>query len=486
MKKILFFEYLPILSFKEMDELVELAHLKRFRLEALEITLLKSIIESFKKDGIAVLNKTSLSNFVGGEDFNWNNALKKYLAVIRSYIQFVQVESDPIESGLQRGLYFKSKLGYKYARKEFENGLRKLDKQVSRGIEYYHNKYRFYFQKYDISGFFNNNILLGGFTEMNDYLDRHYVLCKLLIASEVRNMKEFQSQSIEIWNEKEVDAKAEAFNAKDQNPVFTLLANIKRIRNFDQEEKLDDYTLSLYDRLFQEFKSNYHLVEGTKEGKQTFVHLSNFCIAQQRRGKENYLAKRFELMLFGLDTGALMKDGRISQTSFWNIIIAAIKLNKFDEAKKLLTNYADRVDQTTDKESFLMFCKAQINFFEHNYVAALADALKIRFTNPTFRIMQRILELKCHFELSQNNGDGLNFLITQIENFNRNTKSIKSVSIFLRQNYLNFGRILRKIVWAKIRQDFTPNKQKKWLAELQNTKNINSKLWLKDILTRSN
>jgi hypothetical protein len=189
-------------------------------------------------------------------------------------------------------------------------------------------------------------------------------------------------------------------------------------------------------------------------------------------------------MLFGLETGASMHNGKASQTFFWNIIIAAIKLNKFKEARDLLSNHADKVDFTSDRESFVKLCRGQINFFEGNFDAALTDVLKVKFSNPIFRLIQRILELKCHYELSQNNEDGLNFLITQIENFNRTTKGIKSLSVFLRQNYFNFGKILRKIVWAKIRQDFNPNKQKKWLAELENVNNINSKLWLKDILTR--
>lgn len=299
-------------------------------------------------------------------------------------------------------------------------------------------------------------------------LDTFYIINKLKLSAEMINLSE-------AW-------------AVEYDPVMLneILHHLKNSKNIDTP------AVRIYYEIVKMLTSTpsephyFHLKDLLKthgalfpreELNDMYIFARNYCAQKINNGDSSYLSEVFDLYRMLLEDEVLIVNGFLSQWDYKNITAVALRVEAFDWAWDFIKEFKEKI-RAEDRENAFSFNLANYYYHRKEYEKTMSLIRNVAFTDTYYNLDCKVLLLKSYFELEE-----IQALHSLIDSFYMYLKRNKAISEFQRSSYLNFLRIVRKLLRLK------PNDEKKRtsiLLELDRSHPIANVSWLKKKLNSFN
>jgi len=334
------------------------------------------------------------------------------------------------------------------------------EKSKIRNHEYFHHEYLLY-EKMDQSVVshsrrsFDKNLQL-----QSDNLDLYYFSNKLRIACDMVNRNiviqagyhcDFLDDILAYY-----EKNYRAFQSYPALSVYYLI--LKMIQNSDDEKS--------YLQLKADLLSHQQLFPQL-ELWTLYKHAINFCIKQINTGKGKYYEELLDLYKVLLKNKIIFPNGYLSQWTFKNIITVSSHLEAFEWTRSFIDQYEAYLIPE-ERFNAITYNRASLYSAQKDYQGALQTLHNVEFTDSSYHLGAKIIQLKCFYELKET--EALNALI---EAFRKYLLRNKDISDYRKKANNNMLKISKGIYQLKINKNTMTTS-----AYNQKRRSINSKLEL--------
>lgn len=291
-------------------------------------------------------------------------------------------------------------------------------------------------------------------TQCMNYLDLFYATAKLKYACEDLNRQNVLRTSSLIKHT------PTAINIAKDFPKEQLLRLYQLLFQFNKSP-----SLALFHEIKQMLLDDSMQID-LEEQVNVLSYLINYTSSQLKSGKTKYVKEAFDLNIFGLKKGILLKDGFISPSIFHNIINLGCWLGEFEWVDSFLKNHEKYIKKTYRKDA-VMLAKANIAYEKADYPDVLDLLNHVEFSDIHFALRAKTLILRTYFE--QNQGEYL--ILPFCETFEKFVKRNFGVDGQTAKAGLNFIQLVKKLSRKKI-------KKAALKTEIINTELVLFKPWL--------
>lgn len=291
-----------------------------------------------------------------------------------------------------------------------------------------------------------------------DSLDFFYLTEKLKYACAMLNSQAVTTTPFDLhW----LDEIRQAFENKPfpaEAPGIEVYFRILRLLTRDQADE-DFQQLKL---LLEQNSTRFEAPEMAT----LYEYALNYCIRQIRKVREEYVEEALTLYQRGVDSGILLRGGKLSPWHFKNIIKLALRLRRFDWTEQFIREKNALLDDDF-KTDALHYNLAELFFYTHRYDEALIHLNKVEFTDVHYNLGAKEMLAKIYQETGAT--DALESLLHAFKVYLRRNKII---SEDVRRTYLNFIQLLRQIIQA------TPDRYPALHQKIERTALLTAKNWL--------
>lgn len=391
--------------------------------------------------------------------------VREFSAVVEDYILLERLRSDKqlrkkmlVKEYGQRNLY-------EYFKKGTEELVSGFDESYVKDMEHYSEHIQLY-QDYCFHPMTDNNDVEDDSLEkLMDSLDAYFVLAKYRFAQVLRNRNTMFKNKVEYrFFDMVRESKDDFFK---ENEIISLYEVLNKIYNENDE------------KYFLELKNIFFPIIGKIKRTDCriiyFLGL-NFCTRQINIGKSDYFLEQFDWYSIGLGNDLLIENGKMSDSTFNNIVNAACYKKDYRWAENFIQNHEKYLDVSI-KEDALKYSKAILNYEQKKYNEALLLVVNHSF-DLIYQLRIRTWRVVIAFELALNDNSFYETLNSHIDSYK---KYIQRNTYFSEASVLPFKNhlmITEKLV-KKIRSNERRANVKEWLVEvMKKEKKIALKRWL--------
>lgn len=341
-------------------------------------------------------------------------------------------------------------------------------KETSRSgisVWYHWNLYRMYHLRY-----YSRDTVKTAPGEMNldlswEQLEHAYLAAKLRIALEMGTLKSINGKIPSVaFSDEELTALKARLTEKD---IFLFLyCHAYDLMAHPSEEKFHHLKLQL-------LKLGKYLSKD--EQGNLLTPLINYASTAIRKGQDQFYAEASFLHHYGLDTGVLLQDGKITPELLFNVINLTCEAQELAKAKALLEKWTPSLPASLQEEA-LVALKGRIEFHSKKYMAAAGQFFSIkRFNNHLMELVARTTSVQSHYELKE-----YDILLSFCMNFAKAlARSEDRFSQHYRDAYGNFVKMVQALISAKRDQHTSlPEKQAKLQQKIAKQSALVCKNWL--------
>lgn len=404
--------------------------------------------------------------------FNYSkltNLMSDFSQLVEEYLILLEYKQDQFQKQEMLAKAFGRRNAYDLFEKGTMKLLAELDEQPFRDIAYFEKAKRLlgsYFfhpltKKYQTSVDYPE--------EMMDHLDLHFLLSKLQLSAELLSRQKYLSKKYEIkWLEESL--KESEIISSEELPLLLVYSNL--IRLMDQPETAQFYLVK------QEFKTHLKKIP---QSDQFFIfqQLLNYAIQQINRGVFTFNKEALELYKIGLSLGILMEKGQMTESTFSNIVSAASVLKEFDWAASFIDQYQGFLEEHI-RESVCILSYAILSFRKGDYSKSIDLLQQYPFSMILHQLKARSYIVRCWYEEYLLNEEYYEFLMAQIDAFEKFLRRNEEVSTDRQAGFLNFIKILKRLVDYRIQNKTTAPFKEKLLKKLNDYNQIMMKRWLEE------
>lgn len=361
-------------------------------------------------------------------------------------------ESSNLKRSCQLQALAENSLRDLYLKKQEKDIIINEGKASSIWDEFY--KMRSLFNNYYYAISPTNNKYRDEFSELLVSIRRATSTIAQLLLVEVKNREKLLTES---WEKQSTFIE---LLSRDETHVKKIADNLILMNNYGN---VNSYKF-LMDIIWTEKRLKY-----SKHIQYSIVaYAENYLLGVIKKG-ENRAHELLDLYEHSIKNGFYTLNDTITLLKFANIIGAASKLGKEEWARKLVDNWAHKVDQKNIK-SIYKLGHALIDFHEKKYDKVIYALSQMKSSNFQHRYRSRWLYLRAQFEL---NRDYVDAIKTQIDNFRRfiianrtkiNRQTFEGLKTSLR--ILNMLLDMKDI--EQVKEYYTSSKyvfERKWIVE---------------------
>ncbi|MEO1263846.1 MAG: hypothetical protein AAFZ15_33885 [Bacteroidota bacterium] len=415
-----------------------------------KIKVFKKLFPSREYDHQKLLNLMS----------DFNRLLEKYLIIL-------QLEKEELE---QQKLLLKSYAGRPGNYDLFEKTINHInqitDKFPFQDEQYYQIKYWLDQQYLDHPGTDKFKLKGNQYKVSMDYLDKRYILEKLLLSCEMKTREKPLSEKHEIWLLDEILNDKRDFIAL--NSVAGIYVEMLMLLKSNKEES--------YHRLKE--LSLPKLKMFNKQLQQNILQcLINFTIQKGNAGDESYIKENLELYKLGLEYNLLANGGAISDIIYLNIISIASKAGDINWCLHFINNYSELVEKNIRTEAKAMGMIIYY-FYQNNADKIIEELNSISYVNDNYQLQARSFLLKLNYQTFHDDLNYFEVFFSQSESFEKYLRRNTAISEKRKKRYINHISAIKKIAKAKIDKKFRNKSGHELRQQIIETKNIYSRSWL--------
>ena len=312
--------------------------------------------------------------------------------------------------------------------------------------------------------------------QKNDELDLFYLSTKLKIASDMasRNLVVKGNYDCHFLEELIIRVQKDEEKYLSYPAVSVYYHVLQTMQNEEQEHFYFQLKQLLADNLVAFPKEELRIL---------YDYARNYCIRKINKGNNSYYQEILSLYQFLLDKKIIFKNNYLTQWDYKNIITVGVRLGQFDWTEQFIEKYKNMLPPK-EQENAYIYNLASFHYERKNYKKSLLLLHEVKFTDSSYYIGAKIIQLKSYYELDE--GDAYYALI---EAFRIYIIRNRTLSDLRKRANLNFIKLAQKVY--KLR-DESYILRKKALVEridklellIKTTSPLMNKGWLEEVLKR--
>lgn len=168
----------------------------------------------------------------------------------------------------------------------------------------------------------------------------------------------------------------------------------------------------------------------------------------------NWEQEIFNLYRLGLSDSSILHKGKMTETTFMNIVYQACRLQEFDWLAQFLTNTAQKLINS-QPANYIRLAKSYAAFFQGKFEECLQLTSNISLKDSSItEINRRSLQIRAAFECYLINPIYQPILISFIDSYNKYLIRNTILSTQKKQIYFNLNLMIKKLTnWLTSKQD---------------------------------
>ena len=315
---------------------------------------------------------------------------------------------------------------------------------------------------------FNENLQLK-----NDELDLFYVATKVKIASDMASRNLVIQGNYDCHFLDEVLEQIESnFEFYQNYPAITVYYNvIQTMTNKDEA-----YYFQLKDLL-----ANNLSVFPKEELRVLYDYARNYCIRKINQGNSTYYKEILSLYQFLLDKQIIFKNGYLTQWDYKNIVTVGMRLKEYDWTNRFIHKYKIQLPPS-EQENAYIYNMAVYHYEQKAYEKSLLMLHEVRFTDASYHIGAKIIQLKSYYELDESEA-----FYSLIETFRIYIIRNKKLSDYRKKANLNFLKLAQKTFKFRdetfiFNKKTLEEKRKLLQNEIENLTPLINKTWISQVI----
>lgn len=302
---------------------------------------------------------------------------------------------------------------------------------------------------------------------MLDQLDAYFITKKLRLASELvaRNSIKKQQTTLRLMDGVLAELKEKT---KPSNVLFLAYSLLYQLIN--QGGKPEYFALK--EMLFEKFAQlNFN------DQQSMLIQLLNFAIRTGNQGDHAFLTESFDLYWFGLEHKLLLENGKVTDSTFTNIVFVGCKVGALDKVETFIQGYVDYLEDSV-REDAEKLALAYLYYHRQEYERVDELIGQVPFRQVFYQIRSRGILLLALFELFQQDDSFVEPLLYRIEAFDKYLRRNQAINNTQKGYYVNFLKYLRKITQIGAGPGITPTEKGKLRKEIAGHQDLINKSWL--------
>ena len=469
-------EAISALNAEEFDRLGKLVHAAYFNKNKKIIALFKLIDKEYPMFKQEQLQKERIYPILFGNnaynELQLNNIISDLLQLV---YQFMGQEQFRKRKSLQMSLVMDELL-----EKDLNSHIPKIvkksqliqSKSTLRNQDYFLEEYhladkldRFFLTKFKRT--YDENL-----QRKNDALDLYYHINKLRIACDMKSRdivtgSGYQCHYLEdvVKHYKETERYASYGVLKIYYEILMMLENA------------DDETF--YFNVKEHLGCNLGLFTH-EELRYLYNYLLNYCIKKINSGLGIYYKEVLEIYQLMLKERFIFKNGYLTHWTFKNIVTVGLRIPDYDWTESFILKYKENI-LIEDRQTSLAFNLANLYYAKKDFKNALEQLQDIRFSDHSYQLGAKIIQLKSYFELNE-----VEPFYALIEASRKFIHRSSQLSDYGKTANINFVKLCRQIFRLKLEKKIITNsafeqRQRAIANKLKQTKMIANKDWLEEV-----
>lgn len=217
-----------------------------------------------------------------------------------------------------------------------------------------------------------------------------------------------------------------------QEPIIRLYLDIYQMLREESEEA---HFAQLIDNLeiYTDRISHYDLTE-------IYQFAINYCARKIRKGREPYVEEALKLYLTGIESRFLIIDGQLSPWTYANVIKLYLRQKKYEAAQHFIEKFLPYLPEAFQQNAY-HYNLAELFYYTKEPGKAQSHLIKVAYNDLNYYLGARVLLAKIYYETEEE--DALSSLLAAFMMFLQRNKEL---SHDLKQTYLNFCKILARII----------------------------------------
>ncbi len=395
------------------------------------------------------------------DDARWRHVQSFLLLQIENFLAQRALEQVPLLYDLHMAPAYREKGLAKPLNNVLQRAAGKLS-QLPRDQEFYYWEYRLEWEKYaatesDTRSRDNN------LAAVSRSLDVFLLASKLRMACLMESHRAVYNTAYDLSFLPALVAYLE-HNALREIPIIALYYHCYRALTGGQEADFRAFRRQLE-------RQGDQLPAGERR---TFLLLAvNYCIRRLNTGASAYIREAFDLYRIGLDSAALLENGRLGRFAYKNIVALGLRLEEFAWVEDFIHRYEPYLEpkyRAANRDYNL----ARLYFAQKDYHSAMPLLAQVDESDLLLNLDSRVMLLKMYYESGE--WDALEALLSSFKVLLLRKKKVIG---YHQSHYLNTLRYIRKL--TRLNQN---DKQAvaAFRAEVSQSKTINEKEWLMEQL----
>ncbi|CAA6824234.1 MAG: Unknown protein [uncultured Aureispira sp.] len=314
---------------------------------------------------------------------------------------------------------------------------------------------------------YNENLQLK-----NDFLDLFFITKKLKVACDMVSRNIVIGSNYEYRLVDELLVYLEQENSPyGAEPTIKIYAAVLKMLLYGEKGDEEYFKVKKWLVAHQAIFSKLEL-------KNIYDYLENHCIQRYNKtASEQYLKEMLDISKFLVQHEINFVDGYLSDGDYKNIGTSAINLGDYEWAAEFIETYKEALIPAYQKSAYSLLMGFLL-YAKKEYGVALQALHNVVFTNYTYHIGAKMIQLKIYYEI--NEGEALYSLTDAFRNYLKRNKQLTEDRRVVYYNFINLIRRTYKLKESKEYQsDEKFNKERQKLELLfKETNPIASKTWL--------
>ena len=215
----------------------------------------------------------------------------------------------------------------------------------------------------------------------------------------------------------------------------------------------------LFQKLKKEITNNKKLFPET-ELRDLILVAINYCIRQQNRGELAYIEDALDLFQLGLNEGVLLESGVLSPYTYKNVLMLALKIDKYEWAEQFLVDYKKNLPEK-ERENLYKYNCAIFSFKKKDFSNVIKLLQETNLKEVLFNLHVRLMLMQIYYDLNE-----FNVLDSYIESSKIYLHRQNDIG-YHKESYTNFFRTLEKFLKSDLRATAVKDKLRQEVTETQ-------------------
>ncbi len=407
------------------------------RNEAL-VTLYDLLISHLNEKEKADLEKTELwEKIYPGESYDdvlFRKNCSDLLKLVEDFLAQQVFEENPIHQATYLIEAVAKKKMDKLYNSAMKSARRLISQQPYRNASYYLSQYQVEKNYYDLMSQEHNRSAKLNAEDILTNLDRFFLSEKLLYACLVLSQTSMVSHEYKVLLMDEIAAQIEKTGFEDIPSVavyYQIYLTYVDAENTDHYFKLR--------RLLEKYGDVF------PKNEEEFIYEAalNYCVKKLNQGSRQFLEEYFNVTEILLEKELLLTDGELSPWHFRNIVVAALRLGKFDWTEQFIYKYKIYLPLAM-RENAVSFNLAQLYFSQKKFDKVIELLRNVEYEDFTYNLNSKTMLLSTYYEM-----DEVEPLYSLMDSFRTYLNRHKDFSAAKRIHYTNlikFTKHLTKII----------------------------------------